>query len=390
MKKKKMLCLLLTLLLIITTAFGCSKKEKTVNSETGNTPTGSEENKNDVSTNEATPTAAPTAGTEKIYVGICIGSLESEYWASLAKGAELFVESLPKGSAEAVVMTSLEPDVQVSNIESFITTYGKNGVLFIDPRNVAVTVTFTEMCEEAGVKFVLYSGLEKGLYPTNYENFVCFITQDDINSGYLSACALFEKLGGKGKVAELYGILGSDPSFKRNAGLMKALEEYPDIELVDSQVANHVATEALTVTENWIARYGEDLDAIFCHSDTMAVAAAEALKQAGLDGKILVAGFDGTSAAFDCIKDGSMYNTICNDGYLVGGYAAAYAYAARVGTIDTKTMDQAKRMFYSKVILVTADNVDEMITNYVDATPVYDFTDLSYPVDAIIENPSLK
>lgn len=328
--------------------------------------------------------------TEKIYVGISIGSLESEYWASLAKGAELFVDSLPEGAAEAVVLTSLEPDEQVANIESFITAYGENGVLFIDPRNVAVTVTIAEMCEEAGVKFVLYSGLEEGLYPTNYENFVAFLTQDDINSGYLSAKALFDSIGGKGKVAELYGILGSDPSFKRNAGLKEALAEYPDIELVDSQVANHVASEALAVTENWIAVYGEELKAIYCHSDTMAVAAAEALKQAGLAGKVHVAGFDGTAAAFDCIKDGSMYSTIFNNGYLVGGYAAAYAYAARVGTIDTKTMDQTKRMFYSKITLVTKENVDDMVSNFIDATPKYDFTNLDFPVDAIIDNPSLK
>ncbi|MHC1772189.1 MAG: sugar ABC transporter substrate-binding protein [Flexilinea sp.] len=342
-----------------------------------------------VTTSQASSSVNQT-NTEKIYVGASIGSLESEYWASLAKGAELFVDSLPEGAAEFVVMTSLEPDKQISNIESFITTYGENGVLFIDPRNVAVTVTITEMCEEAGVKFVLYSGLEEGLYPTNYENFVAFITQDDVNSGYLSAKALFDSIGGKGKVAELYGILGSDPSFKRNAGLMKALEEYPDIELVDSQVANHVASEALAVTENWIAAYGEDLNAIYCHSDTMAVAAAEALKQAGLAGKVHVAGFDGTAAAFDCIKDGSMYSTILNDGYLVGGYAAAYAYAARVGTIDTKTMDQTKRMFYSKIIQVTKDNVDEMVSNYIDSTPIYNFENLDYPIDAIIDNPSLK
>lgn len=326
---------------------------------------------------------------DKIYVGISIGSLESEYWASLAKGAELFVESLPEGKAEAVVMTSLEPDQQVANIESFITTYGNKGVLFIDPRNLAITVTIAEMCEEAGVYFVLYSGLEEGIYPTDYKYFVAFMTQDDANSGYLSAKQLFDSIGGKGKVAELYGILGTDPSFLRNSGLMKALEEYPDIELVDSQVANHVASEALAVTENWIAAYGEDLDAIFCHSDTMAVAAAEALKQAGMQGEVHVAGFDGTAAALDCIKEGSMYNTVFNDGFLVGGYAAAWAYAAATGGIDTETMDQANRMFYSKIILVTADNVDQMVEDYINTAPSFDYINLDYPIDAVMENPSL-
>jgi ribose transport system substrate-binding protein len=243
------------------------------------------------------------------------------------------------------------------------------------------------MCEEAGVKVCLYSSLEDGLYPTDYQNFVAYLTQDDKESAYIAAKDLCEAIGGKGKIAELYGILGTDPSELRSQGLKQAVAEYNGaIEIVDQQVANHDASQAMAAVENWIALYGEDLNAIFCASDVMAVAAAEALKNAGLQGKVLVSGFDGTAAAWDCIREGSMYSTIFNDGYMVGGFAAAYAYAAKVGKLNVNEMDQAKRMFCTKVALVKADNVEE----YANYQPNFNFDDLSSCVNSIYPNPTLK
>lgn len=325
--------------------------------------------------------------TEKTYVGISIGSLESEYWASLAAGAEMFVAALPEGAAEAVVMTSLEPDEQLANIETFCNNYGTNGVLFVDARNKAVTVPIIEMCEEAGTNVCLYSSIEEGLYPTDYQHFVAFLTQDDYQSAYMASEDLIAKMGGEGKICELYGILGSEPSELRSEGLADAVAATDGkVELLDQQVANHDASQAMAAVENWIALYGDEMDAIFCSSDTMAVAAAEALKNAGMEGSVLVTGFDGTAAAWDCIRDGSMYSTIFNDGYMVGYYAAAYAYAAKEGTLDVNTMDQAARMFCTKVALVTAENVEE----YANYEPAFDYTDLNSCVNSIYPNASLE
>ena len=105
-----------------------------------------------------------------------------------------------------------------------------------------------------------------------------------------------------------------------------------------------------------------------------------------MEGTVLVSGFDGTAAAWDCIRDGSMYSTIFNDGYMVGYYAAAYAYAAKEGTLDVNTMDQAQRMFCTKVALVKADNVEE----YANYEPDFDYTDLESCIDSIYPNPSLE
>ncbi|MDO4549604.1 MAG: sugar ABC transporter substrate-binding protein, partial [Clostridia bacterium] len=323
---------------------------------------------------------------EPVYVGISIGSLESEYWASLAAGAEMFCDALPEGAAIPIVMTALEADAQLANLEAFVNTYGSDGVLFVDSRTRAVTIPIVEMCEQSGTKVCLYSSIEEGLYPTDYENFVVFLTQDDYASAYMAATDLIEAIGGEGKICQLYGKLGSEPSEMRSQGLVDAVNATNGkVEILDTQVGNHDASTAMAIVENWIALYGEEIDAIFCSSDTMAVASAEALKNAGMAGSVKVSGFDGTQAAWECIRDGSMYSTIFNDGYMVGYYAAAYAYAAKVGTLDVNEMDPARRMFCTKVALVTIDNVDE----YADYQPDFDYTDLDSCVNSIYPNASL-
>jgi ABC-type sugar transport system substrate-binding protein len=364
---KKVLCLLAAVLVIVGLV-GCQKK----------------------TTESAGAGASQAAAAEKTYVGVMNISMESEYWASLANGARLFAESLPAGTAEWIVMSGDTAEKQIANVESFITKYGQNGIIFLDPNNASVTPSVVEMCEEAGVKLSIYTTLADGLYPTDYENFVIFLANDNVTYGYEACVDLFKAIGGKGKVAELYGIPGNDAAYERNIGMQQALKEFPEIELADSQIGNYLGSEAMVVMENWIAKYGEDLKAVFCHSDGMAVGAAEALKNAGLSGKIKITGFDGTKAAFECIKDGSMYSTMFQDGYAVGGYGAAYAYAAKTGKIDVHTMDQAKRMFFSVVKLITAENVDEMIATYVNSTPVYNFDDLDWPIVGIIPNPKLR
>lgn len=320
----------------------------------------------------------------KIYIGVSIIGLSDEYWAQEYYGAQMFADSLPEGSAEVVLLSNSTDEEQLSNITSFIAAHGEDSVVYVDPLSSAVTVSIAELCEENHVYCTIYAHLADGLYPKDYQYLTVHFTQDDENSGYLMAKTLFDAMGGGGNVVELYGILGTDASEKRNAGLLRALEEYPDITLLDSQVANHSANEALTVTETLLATHGDEIDGIFTHSDQMAIGAIEALKKVGKDGEIFVTGVNGSSAALNAIKEGSMLATIQNNGYLVGGYGAAYSYYAAVGELDTLTMDQKQRMFYTKTEIVTIDNVDEQIAAFVDSTPTFDFTDLTWPIDAIM------
>ena len=163
-------------------------------------------------------------------------------------------------------------------------------------------------------------------------------------------------------------------------GLKKALDEYPGIEVLDDQAGDWETGKALTITENWIAKYGEEMTGIWCACDDMAIGVVQALKAKGLNGKIKTTGVDGTSAAIALVESGDLACTIMNNGWLQAGYGAAYAYAAKTGVIKTSEMDDTHRMFLTSGFLVTPDTMDEYRKTFVENAPAYDYNDLDYVI----------
>lgn len=315
---------------------------------------------------------------DKYYLGIAIHSLDNEFWAQQAKGAELFAATVPNLETQVLTCNS-DDNKQLQGIKDFIAKHGDKALFIVDPASAAVTANIVEICEEAGAYVVILAHRAKGLYPKDYSKFVAHITPDDVSAGYNTAKALFDSIGGRGKVCELYGQLGNDAAASRHKGFEKALSEYPEIKLVEMQVASWSQDEAMKITETWLAKYN-DINAIFCANDTMALGAVEALKRAKLNGKIKVCGTDGIKAAFDAVEDGDMVCTIANDGYLLMGYGAAMAYNAATGKIKTSKMDPKSRMIYSKTSFINKDNIEEMKAKFITGVPKYDYNDLEYPV----------
>ena len=136
----------------------------------------------------------------------------------------------------------------------------------------------------------------------------------------------------------------------------------------------------MTFTQTWLSKY-DNIDAIWAANDTMGLGAIEALKLEGKNGKILVCGCDGIAAAYEAIEAGDMACTVANNGYLLMGYGASYAYqAAKNGLVLENPVVK------TQAVLATADNVAEYKAMFIDGTPEYDLDDLSFCV--LSEHPS--
>ena len=94
----------------------------------------------------------------------------------------------------------------------------------------------------------------------------------------------------------------------------------------------------------------------------------------GKNGKILVCGCDGIAAAYEAIEAGDLACTIANNGYLLMGYGASYAYQAAKGA----TFD--KPVIKTQAVLVTPENVKEYKAMFIDGMPKYDYDNLSFCV----------
>ena len=322
--------------------------------------------------------AASLAG-EGYHLAICIHSLDNEYWAQEAEGAKLAAESY--GVSADILTCDSDDNKQLQGIKDYIAQYGDKAIFVVDPSSTANTANIAELCEESGNYVTILAHRADGLYPKDYPHFVASLMLDDIAIGKATATALFESIGGEGQVVELQGLLGDDSATNRHKAFEEALKDYPNIEVVDSQTASWSQSEAMTLTENWLVKY-PDLKGIYSANDTMALGAVEALKNKGLNGKVMVSGCDGIEAALNAVNDGDMVITNANNGYMIAGYGAAYAIQAALGMLDPTTIPDNERLIFCKTTLVTKDNANEIIDQFIKTkNPGYDYTDLSFCID---------
>jgi ribose transport system substrate-binding protein len=88
------------------------------------------------------------------------------------------------------------------------------------------------------------------------------LSNDQEEYAYLGAKWLFDQLGGKGKVVYMRGIAGHPADTDRDTGFKKALDEYPDIEVV-SEVATKWDPATGTQQINDILSSVEEFDGIW-------------------------------------------------------------------------------------------------------------------------------
>ena len=194
---------------------------------------------------------------------------------------------------------------------------------------------------------------------TEYDRWVAHLTYDGEESGYQIAKAIFDEMGGKGGVIALQGILDTAAAQDRFRGLERALEEYPDIELLDEQTAEFDRATALEVTRTLLTQHGDAIGGVWAANDDMALGAVQALEAGGGADGVAVAGIDAVPEALDAIADGNMTATVSSDGPWQGAVGLAMGYCAATGELDVASVDADDRAFFAEQFLITADNVGE-------------------------------
>ena len=62
--------------------------------------------------------------------------------------------------------------------------------------------------------------------------------------------------------------------------------------------------------QTWLSKYGDKIKGVWAANDDMALGALEALRAAGLAGKIPVVGVDGIPEAIAAVDKGEMVSTV--------------------------------------------------------------------------------
>jgi inositol transport system substrate-binding protein len=235
---------------------------------------------------------------------------------------------------------------QLSQVESFISQ--KVDAIVVNPVDTAATKKITEAAVKAGIPLVYVNRRPDDL---KLPKGVVTVASNDLEAGEMQMQYLADKMGGKGDIVILLGDLANNSTTNRTKGVKDVLTKYPNIKIEQEQTGIWSRDKGMTLVNDWLTQ-GRKFDAVIANNDEMAIGAAMALQQAGVEkGSVLIAGVDGTPDGLNAIKKGNMAVSVFQD-----------AKGQADGSIDTAVKmaknEPVEQAVWVPYRLITPQNVD--------------------------------
>lgn len=236
-------------------------------------------------------------------------STDVTYWLFLRKGAADKGKELGYKVDYQGVARESEIAGQVSLVQNIVAT--KPAGILMAATDAKALVPPVEAAIKAGVPIIMVdSGVDSDAP-------LASITTDNFDGSYKAGKLLAEMIGKKGKVINLGITAGSETGVQRSEGFIKAIGEYPDIQLLPVQWTMAEAATAMNITSDLLTA-NPDINGIFSAAAPMAVGAAQALKAKGLDKKVKLVTFDPSPEVLPLFEAGVINGIIAQDPYQMG------------------------------------------------------------------------
>ena len=246
---------------------------------------------------------------------------------------------------------------QMSDIENFIAD-GVDAliVVAVNPQGVTPII---DKAADAGIPLV-FVNRNPFIDPDTAESLeipdgVYYVGSNDIDAGNYQAEFVVDKLGADAECGYvvLMGQLSNTATPQRTAGVKEIFDKNDGYKFLAEQTGNWQRDQGMSITENWITAFGDELCAVMANNDEMALGAVEALEAAGLKDKVVVAGVDLIDDAIVAIEEGRLDFSAKQDGKGQGEGAVSVALAALKG-------EEVEKNTFVPFVPVSIDNVADM------------------------------
>ena len=221
-------------------------------------------------------------------IGASLLTQQHPFYIELADAMK--AEATAKDVKLEVAIANQDLNKQLADVEDFIVK-GVDVIVLspVDSKGVKAVI---EKAEKAGIKVITVDVPANGVAVTSY------IGTDNYTGGVKAGELMAKVLGDKGEVAIIdYPTVQS--VVNRIDGFKKAIGEHKDVEIV-AQQTGITRAEALAAAQNML-QANPDIQGIFGFGDDAALAAAVAVKSAGLENQVKVIGFDGMEEARNAV-----------------------------------------------------------------------------------------
>jgi len=243
---------------------------------------------------------------DKPKIGAAVYGLNAEFMQIWAAALEQH-PAVTEGLVDVTIFDGrYDALVQQEQFETMI-TQGYDAIIFV-PIDIEAGAAAVQAASDAGIP-VFGSNTR-----VNSDLLNSYVGSNDVQSGYMEAKYVLDKIGCDGNVVIIEGPIGQSAQIQRLEGNQKALAECPNVSVVEQQTANWSRAEAQTLMENWLTAHPDDIAGVIGQNDEMALGAIEAIKAAGLNvTDFAIAGIDGVTDALLAVKAGDMAS-ILQDG----------------------------------------------------------------------------
>lgn len=289
------------------------------------------------------------ASEEKFLIGYSYPTRNNEFWtncynvvteASTALGVEMMIDDANNDQAE-----------QLSDVEAMLAA----GIdaLILAPQDASVCPGILSACKEKGIPAVVIDrwpgdDLNAG------DDYISFIGPNDEVAGYGIAMNLIE--GGCKKIVGIGGFQNTSVAEGRYKGLVKAMEEHSDVELLQYEWAGEDMEVGDEYMRNLLSAY-PDLDGVWCYNDSLALASVNVLKENNrTDAK--VAGMDLLGPAIESMENGELWSSTGGH-YYMPGFALCILY----DVLNDIEYDGPDKVLLD-LLNVHRDNLDDFKSKY--------------------------
>ncbi len=242
------------------------------------------------------------AGEKPIIIGFSVGATREERWV---KDKELFIKRAQELEAEvSVVSSDYDIEKEILQIESLV-SQGVS-VIVVMPSDSEAIWPAIEKAKQAGIKVISYDRLIKD------SDIDLYISFDNTTVGKLQAESVLSVID-KGNFAYIGGSPSDNNSHLFRDGTMNALASRiigGEIKMVVDKFTDDWKPEEAYKTMKEYLESGQTVDAVIAANDGIASGVVQALKERGLDGKVVVSGQDADLSAVQRIVAGTQFSTV--------------------------------------------------------------------------------
>jgi ribose transport system substrate-binding protein len=224
----------------------------------------------------------------------------------LAQTASMQEEAKKRGCQLVYTDAAGSAAKQVADVNSMIA----QGVdfIFLAPREEKPLIPAVMAAKKAGIPVLLIDRSVDPSLAKAGQDYLAFVGSNFIEEGQRVAEWTIKTTGGKGKIIELEGTIGSSPANDRKKGFDDVIKaKAPGMVILASQSGDFARDKGRQVAETLLQAHA-DATVVYAHNDEMAIGAIAAIEAAGkVAGKdILVVSIDGEKDAVQAIIDGKM------------------------------------------------------------------------------------